>query len=239
MAQAYELVSTLIYHTVYVIQVFQLLQHLQHYFYSAALLVLTHMPQKTCVWNMHETDACGNYVCFASHVKMQTHMTFCSLHTLNTRGTICMKHHMYVKLQLDCTIAKCMLAWYAYMCQLSVAGYITIITAYPITSDGCAPRYKKQEACHQVSLLAVMGNCFKHNTYIQVYLVRSYLRHEDAIHAPGLPITATVVSEWLFNSCTMGTSGLPDIYTRGPQGLGLRSVYQENYHKSSSNLSCQ
>ena len=73
---------------------------------------------------------------------------------------------------------------------------ITIITAYLITSDGKALRYKEQAAYHLAGQLAEMGNCFKHNTHMYIL----YLRHEDAILVilcMGLPITTTVAGECL------------------------------------------
>ena len=53
-----------------------------------------------------------------------------------------------------------------------------------------------QVACLQAGLLAAMGDCFTHSTYVYIM----YLRNEDTIFAimcMGLPFTTTVAGEWL------------------------------------------
>ena len=73
---------------------------------------------------------------------------------------------------------------------------VAIIPVYQITSDGHAPRQKKEATCHQAHLLAVTDKCLRQNMYVYIL----YLRCEDTILAilfTGLPITTTIADKWL------------------------------------------
>ena len=73
---------------------------------------------------------------------------------------------------------------------------ISIITAYLITSDDSASRYKEWATYHLIGWLVEMGNCFRHNTCIYIL----YLRCEDVVLAilyTDLHITTTFASEGL------------------------------------------
>ena len=70
---------------------------------------------------------------------------------------------------------------------------VTIITTYLITSDGSE---KEQAAHHWAGQLAEMCDCFRHNTHAHIL----YLKYEYAILmilCTGLPITTTIVVQWL------------------------------------------
>lgn len=47
---------------------------------------------------------------------------------------------------------------------------ITIITAYSITSNGCALEKEEQAAFHKVSQLAEMSDRFKYNSYMYIFI---------------------------------------------------------------------
>ena len=64
------------------------------------------------------------------------------------------------------------------ICLVVASGWlllaIIIISAYPVTSDGSATKYKEQVAYYYTSLLAEVDDSFRHNMYVYTL----YLRHE-------------------------------------------------------------